>query len=538
MQYYTVNSNEGETIHLNDKFITFGFGLTVESSDRPYECNENAINNLFDINVKFTTMQDSKKKDSFNIETHNCQKRTDFPEQFSESLYKNLKCINREYTPNGIFTDKEFSYYTISVAARSPNYYSDAIKIEEKLAKCDCKLQFYYTDIEVDFNNKANPFRIFLNSMFLQLNPTLIQKKNIYYMNYHLTDDDSIIRFGNGGGKEEIRTGLSRVEDYATYKGANGRYNWYEDYQYYSKIYIRADNKKIDIKRKYQDFMEFYADNSGLLLSIFWILGVIFAYYDRVVTNHSISKKLFYFEGIKDNQFKEFKLIKNLIKEKEEFEKKHNKDGQGSHVSTYGVKVVEINTRDRMLNNNFFPSDTSASFHPKNKEKSKGIIDEKDLIDYSSYNIFDMIKGFKIFCCKTKKTEIKANLLEQAKEIIFTKLDVIYYIRNMILFEKINEIYYSENKAILDFLSRPIIYIDETKGEQKPKKDKINKKLNRKNSKIRINLYVDGDLYRTEYILNYDGLNENITNLIYKEENIENKNKLINCLKTHLKGIE
>ena len=108
----------------------------------------------------------------------------------------------------------------------------------------------------------------------------------------------------------------------------------------------------------------------------------------------------------------------------------------------------------------------------------------------------------------------------------------------MILFEKINEIYYSENKAILDFLSRPIIYIDETKGEQKPKKDKINKKLNRKNSKIRINLYVDGDLYRTEYILNYDGLNENITNLIYKEENIENKNKLINCLKTHLKGIE
>ena len=160
-------------INLNDEFITFGFGLTVESSDRPYECNENAINILFDINVKFTTMQDSKKKDSFNIETHNCQKRTDFPEQFSESLYKNLKCINREYTPNGIFTDQEFSYYTISVAKKS-DY--DFYGIDDFLSKCDCKLQFYYTDIEVDFNNKENPFRIFLNSMFLQLNPTLIQK--------------------------------------------------------------------------------------------------------------------------------------------------------------------------------------------------------------------------------------------------------------------------------------------------------------------------------------------------------------------------
>ena len=114
--------------------------------------------------------------------------------------------------------------------------------------------------------------------------------------------------------------------------------------------------------------MEFYADNSGLLLSIFWILGVIFAYYDRVITNHSISKRLFYFEGIKDNKFKEFKLIKNLIKEKEEFEKKHNKDGQGSHVSTYGVKVVEINTRDRILNNNFLPGETSEGFNPKSEK--------------------------------------------------------------------------------------------------------------------------------------------------------------------------
>ena len=69
-------------------------------------------------------------------------------------------------------------------------------------------------------------------------------------------------------------------------------------------------------------------------------------------------------------------------------------------------------------------------------KKSKEIIDENDLIDYSSYNLFEMIKGIKIFCCKSKKAEIKENLMEQAKEIIFTKLDVIYYIRNMILFKK------------------------------------------------------------------------------------------------------
>ena len=35
LQYYTVNSNEGDTINLKDEFITFGFGLTVDPSEKP-----------------------------------------------------------------------------------------------------------------------------------------------------------------------------------------------------------------------------------------------------------------------------------------------------------------------------------------------------------------------------------------------------------------------------------------------------------------------------------------------------------------------
>ena len=93
-------------------------------------------------------------------------------------MYKNLESIVRKFSPDGIVTDPKFSYYTISVVAKNPksdynyNYFND---IDDILSKCDCKLQFYYTDIEVDFNNKSNPFRVFLNSMFLQLNPELIQ---------------------------------------------------------------------------------------------------------------------------------------------------------------------------------------------------------------------------------------------------------------------------------------------------------------------------------------------------------------------------
>ena len=88
--------------------------------------------------------------------------------------------------------------------------------------------------------------------------------------------------------------------------------------------------KRIFIQKEiiiqYQDLMEFYADTSGLLLSFFWILGVILAYYDRIVTNHSISKRLFYFEGIKNNNFEQLRIIKELIKKKEEQEEKSKEE--------------------------------------------------------------------------------------------------------------------------------------------------------------------------------------------------------------------
>ena len=199
-------------------------------------------------------------------------------------------------------------------------------------------------------------------------------------MNYHLTDYDSYIYFGyedddvDAEKKKKIQTGFSRVEDYAVYKGLERAVNKPEDYSYYAKIYIRADNRKIDIKRRYQDVMEFYADKSGLLLSIFWILGVIFAYYDRVITNHSISKRLFYFEGVEENKFEQFKLMKDLIEEKEKLEK-YNQNQQLEHVSTYNDKSREGNSRGEPSRSNFTRRNTTAKLKgftgsTKNKKRS------------------------------------------------------------------------------------------------------------------------------------------------------------------------
>ena len=49
--------------------------------------------------------------------------------------------------------------------------------INDYLTEYDCKLQFYYTDITINIDSVKNPFSSFVNSMFLQFNPTLIQKR-------------------------------------------------------------------------------------------------------------------------------------------------------------------------------------------------------------------------------------------------------------------------------------------------------------------------------------------------------------------------
>ena len=82
-----------------------------------------------------------------------------------------------------------------------------------------------------------------------------------------------------------------------------------------------------------------------------------------------------------------------------------------------------------------------------------------------------MLGSFK-FICKTKKFKNKIYLIQTAKSIIDDKLDIVFYIRNMILFEVINKINL-ENMDIINFLSRPIIYLKKEKEKSEFNLDDI-----------------------------------------------------------------
>ena len=567
LQYYTINLESTEKLILKEDSLAFAFGLTVNDSID----NSEIILDYLDIKFQFVN-RTKNKKTVHNFNHSKCTKEN-FPDIHGNALedlkINKLECVDLKnlmslsYIPKGIYTEDEFFYYSISIDLKKNDDSKFNKTIYEFLIENNCKLQFYYTDITLNLSDYSSPNSTFINSMFLQLNPTLIQKKNIFYMNYHLYDDETILHFGRDKYDFNTFVGFSRVDDYSQYIGENRtKFNYLKDSSQYAKIYIRADNKKVEIKRRYEDFMEFYADTSALFLSVFWILGIIFAYYDRIITNHSISRRLFYFEGIKENKFEQFKIIKELIisKEKLEKEKLENeiKNSQKKNkICTYALDNTNVisNSNDNALSNNLNRRNSNSLFKiesPEIKETNTNTDkrNKKNLIDYSSYNILEIIGSFKIFFCTSKKFKRKINLFRQADSLIKDKLDAIFYIKNMILFELINNIYL-DNKDILQFLSRPIIYFENNNKKEKSefgnKNDIANasleiyeeieeKKIDEK-KKLDIEQYFEGELYKNAYKLNSNILSEKIVNLILHPDKTKNQKKLIYYLKKHLKGV-
>ena len=532
LQYYTMNLYDTEDIKIFESPMAFAFGLLDDNDNSKTKYN---LSDLFDIKVKF------KGDENQFLEHHPCRK-SDFPNEHNRT-FDDLKIFNYEClaskdlkSPKGIFTGKFFYYYVISVESKYKDNATHNQIINDYLLEYDCKLQFYYTDITIDINNVKNPFSSFVNSMFLQLNPMLIQKKNIFFLNYHLFDDNHVFHINREEDKHDIETGLSRVEDYSLYKGLNRAAKKVKDYETYAKIYLRADNKKIEIKRRYQDFMEYYADSSSLLLSIFWGLGIIFAYYDKVKAIHSISKKLFYFEGIKENKFKELKKIKDILEQK----------NQPPEIEDIVFNSNDNENARQNSKNKLQKEQTTSQMNDGDKKDKR---DKNQFINFSSYNILEMFLSFK-FCIKTKKLKDKIDLISQARNAISDKLDIVLYIRNMFIFELINKIK-PEKKKIYDFLSRPIIYLNQNKKEEKSTLDlssvitnetdtiegSTDNKVNNNKIEFKNSNYLKDELYKSAYRLNANDLRTSINILTQKKNQTESNKNLFIILNEQLKGV-
>ena len=329
--YYTTNIRNPEPINLMQSKSIFSFGLICEN-----DIDNINVNNLLDLESKFITIKNTDGnsiKTIVNISSHSCT-LSDFNNDYNEVYNKlnlvNHKCLDKnDFIVEGSFSDEIYSYYEFNLKSKS-NSKENINNINKLLQNNECKIQFIYIDINMNLNNYKNPIKYFLNSYHIELYQDLLIIQNIYLMNQYLFNDDKIFSvFNEDNSNPERYISFSRFEQYLINR---------DNPNNYAKICLKADNRKTYIKRKYQKFIEFYADISSIFVSVFSLLMIIVNFFNSFLAEFSLSKKIFLFKDVynKNIDFKKKVLkIQQLI----------------SLTNQYTPNNIEVESEQKIENN-------------------------------------------------------------------------------------------------------------------------------------------------------------------------------------------
>ena len=524
--YYTMNIPSTEQIRFKESKAAFTIG---------FQCDEkNGINaeDLFNLESRFVIYtkdihgKSNKKKET--LTWHYC-KYEDFYNNHNDSIdYLNLntyQCLDDyDRTVEGIFSDQIFSYYEFAVTNKYKNE-ENYHKITDYLSENDCKLNIYYTDITIDLTNYKEPIKPFLDSIFIQLNPTLDIKRNVFFMNQYLFDDDFMFAVFSGDEKpKQIETLFSRYEEYALYMGLGYNPNNLE----YAKVFIRADTKKTTIKRTYQKLTEFYADASSLLIALYEVLIIIFTYLNNFYAEQSVTKKLFFFKEIGLKPFSTTKNYSKLLEINSLIGTDDMKNLETINIDFNIDKKIKTATHAKIKNRIFFQRSKSIT-SSSNKELDEKINAEKFTNDnvrnkiklltidnFDNFNNYDVIN--KRSQCLNSASKLESYQIKSRRKLSLIESDSDNTKTQTL---KINQppIQYSFNVFeifLITFCSKCV------KGKLKLKNELNNKANDYLYSKLDIHVYL-----RNMYL--FDIINQTIIN--------GNKKNIINLLSRPLISI-
>ena len=613
--YYTMNLAKTEEVDLFASESNFAVGLICEKNKN----EKKKIDELLDLKSRYVEYVKSRDgnyaKNPKDTNIHLCTYDdfyNKYDAQFDYLSLQTYQCVgNKEFTIQGIYADQVFSYFEFSVVAKdTTKAWTD--EVLRFLFHNDCKLQIAFTDIIIDLDNYENPITQYLNTIFIQLNPSLLIKRNIYFMNQHFTNDDFLMFVFGDDQTPEKKPLYSRYEEYALWKGLKRFEEQPAEYEYYSKVYIRAELKKTVIKRKYQKFMEFYADASSLLIAIFEILVVIFNYVDTFYAYHSLAKSTFFFKELEDKDnfnimkktdiiqelisitelqkknsenspieiiSKNSKIMKNFPPKKKETERQEINDDKEDNQkeikvynnrnkrpleskqtksssylkgkSTEEKKDYNISKQNQYSEKSEDDRGESDENYPKYKmnqmkrNRNSGAMlnfryNDRSNDDYNEsigtnmdenssdterprrkrklkvendFNIIEIIITQIFKCCMTKSMRLKNDANEKANELLFKKMDINSYVRNMILFDVMNRTMIDDNtKPIFNFLSRPVI--------------SVNKK-----AKVEFN-----EFYKNYRERDFNKYYDRIQEMVHKPKKEEREEKLVSISNEQLKS--
>ena len=388
--YYTLTMSQTEQVSFSRSKTVFSVGLNCyDGSDGTKATDLLKVNHYYVIKA---LQPDNKYKKTFvNLNTHTCTKAdffNEYDETFDGSEIARYQCLE-DYSNSmeGIFTSPLFCYYQFEVVAKNSS--KELLdKIEDYLQGNDCKLQFYYIDNTIDIDDYENPVKSYIEANFIQLNPTLSPRRNIYFMNQYLFDDNLLMWVsGDEVEANSVKTLYSRYEEYSMFMGLN-RTNTTNDLLNYAKVFIRADTKRTDVKRRYQKFMEFYADASSLLVAVYDILIIIFNYINNFWAEQSLAKKVFFFKDLDNNNLnlnKNYDKIQELLDITEINLNKGKIEENRKEINDINNKNSKTNSKKNSDNISYIENDDVNIYNtkkiknnPKNKYNNKlGKFEEK-----------------------------------------------------------------------------------------------------------------------------------------------------------------
>ena len=522
--YYSMNLGKTEQVILQESKAAFAVGLSCDVDDDGTKA-EDLLNFMSRFIIFEKDHEGNKNKKKQVLTSHPCT-YSDFYNNYNDQVdileLDKLQCLDKiDNIIEGIYTDEVFTYYEFEVTAKEDSE-ENFEKIYNYLTRNDCYLELYYTDISFDLNNYENPIKPYMNSIYVQLNPLMFIKMNIYFMNQYFYNDNYLVFVYDE--QEPVKQILfSRTEEFDFYKGIDRGIEKPNDYETYAKFYIRAETKKTEIKRKYQKVMEFYADASSLLIAILYALMGIFHFINSFYADHSLGKKIFYFKDIKNNNFdayKKYEQIKKLIDMTEqhsdsipyynnpisvETTKRRNmkncallskelenlKSLEKEDINIYNIKQnkkssfmrknSELNRPKYQRNGERgkkiqFKNDTNSAVRfnlDHNLIKNRNTYKTRRFDDSTSeekkieklkyyYNILEVINSTLFSCCMSNNLKIKNSLKSNANDYLYTKLDIVLYVRSILLLEKMKDLLLDDNqKEIIEFLIHPKICIKE-----------------------------------------------------------------------------
>lgn len=168
LQYYAVNLKKTENLNFLDKSTSFAFGLDCRQESITKEAET-----LFNLSIEFKSKDNESTKTLYTFNNYRNCKQDDFLNELKDTYdslnLKNYYCIDKDemkdFNLHGIYTDDIFEYYTITVSSKTDTE-ENLEKINYFLMQNDCKLQYYFTDINIDLNDFKTPFSFFIDSHF------------------------------------------------------------------------------------------------------------------------------------------------------------------------------------------------------------------------------------------------------------------------------------------------------------------------------------------------------------------------------------